>query len=82
MGAATEITVGSATPEGVGFLTMMKKGDLIGTIVNIFGDEMGRIIAPEDGMFFGLRALANINSGDWCCFFCKVQGERPIVAAT
>ena len=62
--------------EGVDFLTMMKKGDRIAQIVNLFGDVVGELVAPADGMFFGLRALPNVNLGDWCCFFCKVEGVR------
>ncbi|MEQ8367792.1 MAG: M14 family metallopeptidase [Roseicyclus sp.] len=61
---------------GVDFLTMMKKGDTIARIINIFGDEVGKLHAPADGMFFGLRALPNVNQGDWCCFFNKVEGPR------
>lgn len=61
---------------GVDFLTMMKKGDTIARIINIFGDEVGVLHAPADGMFFGLRALPNVNQGDWCCFFNKVEGPR------
>ncbi len=61
---------------GVDFLTMMKKGDTIARIINIFGDEVAELNAPADGMFFGLRALPNVNQGDWCCFFNKVEGPR------
>jgi len=61
---------------GVKFLTMMKKGDPIASVVNVFGDTVGTLQAPADGMFFGLRALPNVNMGDWCCFFCKVEGLR------
>lgn len=61
---------------GVQFLTMMKAGDVIARIVNIFGDEAAVLQAPADGMFFGLRALPNVNRGDWCCFFNKVEGLR------
>ena len=61
---------------GVDFLTMMKKGDKIARIINIFGDDVGALHAPADGMFFGLRALPNVNQGDWCCFFNKVEGPR------
>lgn len=61
---------------GVDFLKPMKKGDSIAKIVNIFGDELAHLTAPADGMFFGLRALPNVNTGDWCCFFNKVEGER------
>lgn len=61
---------------GVDFLKPMKKGESIARIVNIFGDEMAELKAPADGMFFGLRALPNVNIGDWCCFFNKVEGAR------
>lgn len=61
---------------GVDFLTMMAKGDTIARIINIFGDEVAELKAPADGMFFGLRALPNVNQGDWCCFFNKVEGPR------
>lgn len=62
--------------DGVDFLTMMKQGDPIARIVNIFGDVQAELTAPADGMFFGLRALPNVTTGDWCCFFCKVEGTR------
>ncbi len=61
---------------GVDFLKPMKKGQSIAKIVNIFGDEVAELVAPADGMFFGLRALPNVNTGDWCCFFNKVEGAR------
>jgi predicted deacylase len=61
---------------GVAFLTMMKEGDPIARIVNLFGDTLAELVAPADGMFFGLRALPNVQTGDWCCFFCKVEGTR------
>ncbi len=60
----------------VDFLTMMPKGKKIATIIDIFGDDVGAIHAPADGMFFGLRALPNVTAGDWCCFFNKVEGPR------
>lgn len=61
---------------GVKFLTMMTKGTRIARVVSIFGDTLGELVAPADGMFFGLRALPNVTTGDWCCFFCKVEGTR------
>ncbi len=61
---------------GIQFLTPMKKGDRIATIVNFFGDELAQLRAPADGMIFGLRALPNVTTGDWCCFFNKVEGPR------
>ena len=35
---------------------------------------LAELVAPADGMFFGLRALPNVKTGDWCCFFNKVAG--------
>jgi uncharacterized protein len=60
----------------VKFLTMMKKGDPIARIVDIWGDTLATLTAPADGMIFGLRALPNVQTGDWCCFFHKVEGMR------
>lgn len=62
--------------EGVKTLTLMKKGDPIATIVNVYGDQVGELTAPADGMIFGLRALPNVNAGDWCSFYCIVEGLR------
>ena len=64
-----------AEPE-IQFLTMMRAGDPIARIVNLFGDPLAELKAPADGMIFGLRALPNVTLGDWCCFFCKVEGTR------
>lgn len=61
---------------GVKFLTMMKKDDPIARIVDIWGETQARLAAPADGMIFGLRALPNVTTGDWCCFFHKVEGMR------
>jgi len=58
------------------FLKPMKAGQRIARIVNLFGDELATLSAPADGMIFGLRALPNVTTGDWCCFFNKVQGRR------
>lgn len=58
------------------FLTPMKAGTKIATIVDFFGRPLAELKAPADGMIFGLRALVNVTTGDWCCFFNKVQGPR------
>jgi uncharacterized protein len=58
------------------FLTPMKAGAKIGTIVDLFGRPLAELKAPADGMIFGLRSLVNVTTGDWCCFFNKVQGPR------
>lgn len=58
------------------FLKPMKAGTRIARIVDIFGNQLVELKAPADGMIFGLRALPSITTGDWCCFFNKVQGRR------
>lgn len=57
------------------FQTPMRKGDLIARIVNVYGDELAELRAPADGMIFGLRALPNVQTGDWCCFYAEIEGE-------
>ncbi len=61
---------------GIEFLKMMKKGARIARIVDLFGETLAELHAPADGMIFGLRALPNVTTGDWCCFFNKVEGRR------
>ncbi len=57
------------------FQTPMKKGDRIARIVDAYGDLLAELTAPVDGMIFGLRALPNVQTGDWCCFYAEIQGE-------
>jgi hypothetical protein len=61
---------------GVKFLTLMQAGDPIARIVDVWGDTLATLTAPAYGMIFGLRALPNVQTGDWCCFFHKVAGMR------
>lgn len=62
--------------EGVACKTLMKKGDPIAIIVNVWGDTVASLVAPADGMIFGLRALPSVQTGEWCCFYGKVSGFR------
>jgi predicted deacylase len=59
------------------FQKMMKKGDKIATIYDIYGEVQDTLHAPTDGMIFGLRALPNVTVGDWCCFYAEIQGTLP-----
>jgi len=59
----------------VKFQQPMRKGDLIARIYDVFGDLRAELTAPEDGQFFGLRALSNVTVGDWCCFYAVIEGE-------
>ena len=57
------------------FLTFLKKNELLATIIDYHGNKLCDLRAPEDGMFFGLRALPNVTVGEWCCFFAIIEGE-------
>ena len=56
------------------FHQIMKKNDLIAKIINYKGENIAELLAPEDGMIFGLRALPNVTTGDWCCFYAIIEG--------
>jgi predicted deacylase len=62
--------------EGVACKKPMKKGEPVATIVDVWGDKVGELFAPADGMIFGLRALPNVMTGEWCCFYGKTNGFR------
>jgi len=62
--------------DGVACKKPMKKGEPIARIVDIWGDTQAELIAPADGLIFGLRALPNVTTGDWCCFYAKLSGKR------
>ena len=59
------------------FQKELKKGDKIATIYGIYGDVLAELVAPVDGMIFGLRALPNVVTGDWCCFYAEIQATLP-----
>jgi predicted deacylase len=48
---------------------------LLATIIDYNGNTLCELRAPEEGMFFGLRALPNVTVGDWCCFFAIIEGK-------
>jgi predicted deacylase len=57
------------------FQTFMKKGERLARIVDVYGDQLAELHTPADGMIFGLRALPNVQTGDWCCFYAEIEGE-------
>lgn len=57
------------------FQEFMKKGDPIAKIVDVYGETLAELVAPVDGMIFGLRALPNVQTGEWCCFYAEIEGE-------
>ena len=55
------------------FETNIPAGTLIGTIYDLYGDVIGEIKAPRDGVIFGLRARPSVLEGQWCCFFGVIE---------
>jgi len=62
---------------GLEFQKPLKHGAKLATIYGIYGDPLAELHAPVDGMIFGLRALPNVTTGDWCCFYAEIQGTLP-----
>jgi uncharacterized protein len=50
----TEVTLGQA----------VKQGDLLCRVVDIFGDEVERIVAPVDGLFVRATTLSTVTTGE------------------
>jgi predicted deacylase len=58
---------------GITFQQSMPKGEKIATIYDLYGEPLTELSAPTDGMIFGLRALPNVTTGEWCCFYAEIQ---------
>lgn len=87
----TTTTVGTATPVsgesatgrievtamagGVDFQKPMTEGDTIARIHDVFGDAVGAIHASKDGMFFGLRCLPSVMTGDLVLLLREARGH-------
>jgi len=64
-----------AEPE-IEFGREMPKGTLLGRILNLYGDVLETVTAPDDGLVFGLRARPSVRVGDWVCFYSIVDEVR------
>lgn len=54
----------------------MPKGTVLGHILNLYGDVLDTVVAPEDGLVFGLRARPSVRIGDWVVFYGMVDEVR------
>lgn len=55
------------------FETEIKQGTSIGQIYNLYGDVIGEVTAPKDGVIFGMRSRPSVLEGQWCCFFGVIE---------
>jgi len=67
---ATGMFVGQAD---LPFETEIAAGTLLGQIYNLYGDVIGEVHAPRDGVIFGLRSRPSVLEGQWCCFFGVIE---------
>lgn len=67
---ATGMFVGT---DGLPFERPLAAGTVLGTIYDLYGDVVGEVKAPKEGVVFGLRSRPSVLAGQWCCFFGVVE---------
>lgn len=55
------------------FETILPADTVLGVVYNLYGDPIGEVRAPRDGLVFGLRSRPSVTEGSWCCFFGVVE---------
>lgn len=55
------------------FETTLAAGTLIGQVYDLYGDVIGEVRAPREGVIFGLRSRPSVLEGQWCCFFGVIE---------
>jgi predicted deacylase len=58
---------------------LVKKGELIATISDLFGDVVEEIRAPHDGIIVSQRTFATIHSGEWTVYVGRRSAETAEV---
>jgi len=53
----------------------IKKGTLIGSVIDLHGNTLEEMKAPFDGLIMGMRTLPKINPGDWSFWVGTVKEE-------
>lgn len=60
----------------VPFETPVAAGTPLGRVYDLYGGERAVVLAPEDGVVFGLRSRPAVIEGEWCCFFGVIDEVR------
>ncbi len=55
------------------FETAIEADTLIGQVYDLYGDVVGEVRAPQEGVIFGMRARPSVLEGQWCCFFGVIE---------
>lgn len=58
------------------FENSVAKGAPLGRILSLYGDVLAEVVAPQDGVVFGLRSRPSVLAGEWCCFFGIIDETR------
>ncbi|MCY3545724.1 MAG: M14 family metallopeptidase [Gemmatimonadetes bacterium] len=56
-------------------------GTPLGRVYDLYGDVRAEVVAPADGVVFGLRSRPSVLAGEWCCFFGIIDEVRENVLA-
>lgn len=60
----------------VPFETPIPAGTPLGRVFDLYGDERAEVVAPQEGVVFGLRSRPAVIEGEWCCFYGIIDEVR------
>ena len=60
----------------VPFETPIPEGTPLGRVFDLYGDVRGEVVAPREGVVFGLRSRPAVIEGEWCCFYGIIDEVR------
>lgn len=60
----------------VPFEAEIPAGTPLGRVYDLYGDVRAEVVAPADGVVFGLRSRPSVLAGEWCCFFGIIDEVR------
>ena len=58
------------------FEKIMPAGTPLGRIYDLYGKITAEVLAPEEGLVFGLRSRPSVLEGEWCCFYGIIDEVR------
>ena len=58
------------------FEKIMPTGTPLGRIYDLYGKITAEVLAPEEGLVFGLRSRPSVLEGEWCCFYGIIDEVR------
>ena len=58
------------------FEETMPAGTPLGRIYDLYGNVSAEVVAPEEGLVFGLRSRPSVLEGEWCCFYGIIDEVR------